>query len=280
MVVEEARNKVSETSTKKYNNVLDAHEKSKELDKLFKDLTKEAQILNREKEAIEKQRTEAIKKHAQLELDDKDLQEKILGNIKAKEDATKQLELLQNEIQKSTDELNKIRPLYDNQVKEEEEITRGIMVREKQLSILYQKRGRATQFASKAARDKWLQKEIDEYERVLSSNLLQKDKLRDEIDQLKLELKEQESYFKGRQTEKAALESLISGYREGFNQYKAQRDKLHDERKSLWGKESEVTAEIELLKTEVVKAEKSLDHATPGLKRYVTYVAVNCSDTL
>ena len=48
-----------------------------------------------------------------------------------------------------------------------------IMEREKQLSILYQKQGRATQFASKAARDKWLQKEIDEYERVLASNLTQ-----------------------------------------------------------------------------------------------------------
>lgn len=45
------------------------------------------------------------------------------------------------------------------------------MEREKQLSILYQKQGRATQFASKAARDRWLQKEIDEYERVLSSNM-------------------------------------------------------------------------------------------------------------
>lgn len=47
------------------------------------------------------------------------------------------------------------------------------MEREKQLSILYQKQGRATQFASKAARDKWLQKEIDDLERVLSSNLVQ-----------------------------------------------------------------------------------------------------------
>lgn len=44
------------------------------------------------------------------------------------------------------------------------------MEREKKLSILYQKQGRATQFSSKAARDKWLQKEIDDLERVLSSN--------------------------------------------------------------------------------------------------------------
>ena len=46
----------------------------------------------------------------------------------------------------------------------------SIMDREKRLSILYQKQGRATQFANKAARDKWLQKEIDDLERVLLSN--------------------------------------------------------------------------------------------------------------
>lgn len=47
------------------------------------------------------------------------------------------------------------------------------MEREKKLSILYQKQGRATQFASKASRDQWLKKEIRDYEQVLSSNLVQ-----------------------------------------------------------------------------------------------------------
>lgn len=262
--LEESRNQVSEKSTKMYNSVLDAHEKSKELDKTFKDLTKEVQSLSKEKEVIENQRTEAIKKHAQVELDDRDLQEKISGNIRAKEDAVKQLEILQKEIQDSTRELNNIRPLYNNQVREEEEITRGIMEREKKLSILYQKQGRATQFASKAARDKWLQKEIDEYERVLSSNQMQEVKLKDEIQQLNADKQEQDAYIARRKTEMAALESLISQYREGYNQYKSQRDKLQDERKSLWAKESELSGDIDRLKTEVVKAEKSLDHATAG----------------
>lgn len=35
--------------------------------------------------------------------------------------------------------------------------------------------------------------------------------------------------------------------------------------RALWGKESEISAEIEKLKSEVIKAEKSLDHATPGV---------------
>lgn len=49
----------------------------------------------------------------------------------------------------------------------------SIIDREKQLSLLYQKQGRATQFSSKADRDEWLQKEIDDLERVLSTNTVQ-----------------------------------------------------------------------------------------------------------
>lgn len=262
--VEEARNKVAENSTKMYESVLEAHEKSKELEKLSKDLTKEIQILSKEKEAVEKQRTEAIRKRAKLDLDYKDLQEKTSTNIKAKDDAQKQLMILEREVQETKNALNDIKPLHEAQVKEEEDITRGIMDREKRLSILYQKQGRATQFASKAARDKWLQKEIDEYERVLSSNLMQEKKLQDEIDQLKKDMRDQDDIIKVRKVEVDKKESFISGYRNAYNQYKVDRDKLHDERKSLWTQETELTTEIERLKAEVVKAEKSLDHATPG----------------
>ncbi|CAH9100174.1 unnamed protein product [Cuscuta epithymum] len=262
--VDKTRNQISETSTKMYEEVLTAHERSKELEKLSKDLTKEIQILSREKEVIEKQQSVAIKKHTELELDEKDLREKISANYKAKEEAIKQLHLLESEIQKSTDALNNIKPFYEKQVQEEDEITKRIMEREKQLSILYQKQGRATQFANKAARDKWLQKEIDEYERILSSNHKQESQLRGEIKQLHEDMKIHDDIIMHRKNEAAVREALISGYRQSYTAFKRQRDEQHDERKSLWAKESELTAEIARLKAEVEKAEKSLDQATPG----------------
>lgn len=86
--VEGERAKVSEKSTKMYNEVLDAHEKTKDLDEDLKTLTKELQTLNKEKEAVEKQRTEAIKKHTQLELDVKDIQEKISADMRTKVDTS------------------------------------------------------------------------------------------------------------------------------------------------------------------------------------------------
>lgn len=82
--MEEARNKVSEKSATMYNSVLDAHEKSKDLDKKMKDLTKEIQALSKEKEAEETRRREAIKKHTELELDVRDIEEKMSTNMRAK----------------------------------------------------------------------------------------------------------------------------------------------------------------------------------------------------
>lgn len=41
------------------------------------------------------------------------------------EDAVRQLQILQKEIQDSMDELDKINPFYENQVVKEKEITKG-----------------------------------------------------------------------------------------------------------------------------------------------------------
>ncbi|KAL4333893.1 hypothetical protein GQ457_07G035910 [Hibiscus cannabinus] len=260
--VEEARSKVSEKSSERYNAVLDSHERLKDLDKMSKDLTKELQGLNKDKEALEIEQAEAIKKQTALELDVKDLEERMSANMQAKDDAVKQLQMLQKEIQESTEELNRIKPFYDTQLEKEESITKGIMEREKKLSILYQKQGRATQFSSKAARDKWLQKELEDLEKVLYSNSLQEQKLQEEIFGLNEELERLDGSIERRKAEIKELESSIAQSR--FHSQKTERDKLQDERKSLWEKESKLSAEIDKLKTEVEKAEKSLDHATPG----------------
>lgn len=52
-------------------------------------------------------------------------------------------------------------------------VTNKTIEQEKQLDILYQKQGQATQFSSKVAYDKWLQKEINDLGRVHSPNMFQ-----------------------------------------------------------------------------------------------------------
>ncbi|KAK1265174.1 Structural maintenance of chromosomes protein 3 [Acorus gramineus] len=262
--VEEARNKVTENSSNMYKNVLEAHEKLKLLEKEFKVLTREIQVLNKEKDVMEKRRTEALEQHAQIELDVRDLEEKISGDARAKDDAARQLVNLKQEIQESRNELNKIKPAYDAILAEEERISKRINDCEKSLSILYQKQGRATQFSSKSARDKWLQKEVDDLQRILSSNLAQEDKLKDEIHHVEQEVNGLEEYILKRTDELKVQESSIRKCQDDFSSLKRQRDKLQDARKTLWKNEGNLSSEIDRLKEELIKAQKSLDHATPG----------------
>ncbi|CAO2840950.1 unnamed protein product [Amaranthus hypochondriacus] len=262
--VEEERDKASEKSTAMYDEILKSEEKSKVLDKDYKRLTKELQVLSKEKIAVEKRREEAIKRKTKLELDCRDLKERISGSSRAKNGAAKLLEAVKQEILESRHELDNIKPYYDDLKMQEDVMTKGIMEREKKLSLLYQKQGRATQFSSKADRDKWLQKEIDELERVLASNFSQEQKLQGEIENLNAQLRERDEFIQSRKAILASLENNISQSNEGFITLKGVRDKLQDERKSLWERENELSSEIEKLKSEVVKAEKNLDHATPG----------------
>ena len=54
------------------------------MEKVLKDLTKEAHEFSREKEEAEKRQTKAIKNLTELEVDGKDLRERISGHIQAK----------------------------------------------------------------------------------------------------------------------------------------------------------------------------------------------------
>lgn len=75
---------MSETSTRMYNSVLDAQDKLKDLDETMKEVNIELRELNKKKEAAEGRKREAIKKHTELELDVRDIEEKMSGNIRAK----------------------------------------------------------------------------------------------------------------------------------------------------------------------------------------------------
>lgn len=82
--IEDARKKVSEKSTNMHNQILDAHENSKSLEKEFKALTKNIQSLQKDRELVEKKRNEALRVRAETELDLKDLEERISNDAGAK----------------------------------------------------------------------------------------------------------------------------------------------------------------------------------------------------
>ncbi|KAL0674875.1 hypothetical protein Bca4012_002856 [Brassica carinata] len=256
---EAERTKASEESTKMYDRVEKAQDECRSLDESLAGLTKELQTMNNKKETVEALKTEAIKKKTKLELDENDLKERIAGNIQSKNDALEQLSMVEREREDSLKELEAITPLYESQVDKEKQTTKRIMELEKKLNILYQKKGRATQFSDKATRDEWLRKETKYLKRVLDSNMGQEQKLQDEIFGLNTDLKERDAHIKNHEVEISELDTHIS--------------------KEKWGEESQLSSEIDKLKMELERAKKNLDHATPGdVRRGLISIKRICSE--
>lgn len=84
MQVNKERHVISEELVRYSKSSVEEEEELEKLDKSFKDLTREVQGLTRDKQTIEKQQTVAVKKHTEVDLDVKELEEKIVGSTKAK----------------------------------------------------------------------------------------------------------------------------------------------------------------------------------------------------
>lgn len=262
--IEELRAGVSEKSSEMHNTVIEAHEKSKNLEKELKILNKELQTLMKEKEAAERLKTEGLKLYAKKELDVKDVQERMKFEARTKVEVQKELKTLEQEIELSKKTLEDVSLFYDQVMAQEEAIFKGISDRERQLSILYQKQGRTTQFHNKEARDTWLQKEIDDYERVMTDVTEQIAKLHLETENLNKEYALQRASIEAREAEMYEQEAMAEKCLKDTAALKLQRDEMQETRKRLWKQEGELNIEVEKLKAEVVKAEKSMDLAAPG----------------
>jgi structural maintenance of chromosome 3 (chondroitin sulfate proteoglycan 6) len=119
--------------------------------------------------------------------------------------------------------------------------------------------------------------------------------LLEEIQKIKNEIDNLAKYIEPRKSESSKFEATLAKKHSDYNDLRKQRDVLQEERKyvkflshslllfgtciafkfmysaggkccrSYWKEESDVTAEIDRLREELMKAQKSLDHATPGV---------------
>ncbi|KAE8799811.1 structural maintenance of chromosomes protein 3 [Hordeum vulgare] len=261
--MDDDRRKISEMLSSADDEVADVREKVKSFDKEIEVCTEGIDGIKSQKEDAEKKRTKALKLVTQIELDLRDIEDKISSEKRAKDEAVKDLHSMRKESESSKSELAEISRVHQAKLQEEEEISKSIMDSENQLSMLYQKQGRATQFKNEAARDKWLRKEIHDLGRVLSSNRKQESLLHEEIQKLKDEINNLTNYIEFRRSESGKLESALANRQKDYNDFMQQKNALQDERESLWKQENSVTAEIDRLKEDIVKAQKSLDYATP-----------------
>ncbi|TVU26602.1 hypothetical protein EJB05_29156 [Eragrostis curvula] len=222
---------ISERISKADNDMLESHEKIKSSDKEIKRLTKRINDINTQKEDAEKSRTEARKIIYQTELDLGGIKDIISSEKKAKNEAVWNLQNLTEDIEEFKTELAKVSESYQSKLKEQEKISKSIRDHHKQLSRLYQKQGRAIQFANKAARDMWLQNETEGLETLLSSDRKQECLLQEEIRTFTDGMNNLMVYIDSQKDEFGKLEATLTKHHKDYNDLCKQRDMLQERKK-------------------------------------------------
>lgn len=184
------------------------------------------EFLRVDKAQLEGERREASKALAQVELQAKSLadNQSATQSIKARHDAD--LESVQTAIKERESELNEILPPFNSVKEREDDVKTKLSDAETSRQRLYAKQGRNSRFKSKSERDKWLQAEIKDNRRSVST-------VEGVMAQTNEGVKELESEIASLESETQSLREQVEGRGDAVHSVDQQLQSAKDERDRL-----------------------------------------------
>lgn len=246
----------------------DDRERHAEGEEALAQITHQIQVLKQEmhaarleKKQFEDERREKAKARAQVDLDVKNLTDGQDTARKAKVSRTKNLQSLKAQIAEADKELKKITPEFKVDSDKEQEVKTKLDTAEAAQQRLYAKQGRNARFKTKKDRDVWLQAQIDETFEALSrfkaTKMQTTEGMQEDtkaIAQLEKEVSEmQQTVDGGAQSFDADIEKAVE-----------KKEKLIDDRKTLWRKEAQFDSEFASAQDQLRKAQRNLSHMMDG----------------
>lgn len=239
-------------------------EELKALNDEIKSLTNQMDLLKIERRQLEEDRRESAKAQAKLELEVKKLSDGQSAADKAKQRHTSELQAVQKEMAEKNAELAKIVPGYTKAKEQEAEVKSELDTADATRQRLLSKQGRNAQFRSKAERDKWLKKEIDELNNTLATqkaNRLDADEevraVQSEIQNLEKDISGLRERLEGWGGNRQALSEQVTNAKDAL-------ERLSDERKILRREDDKLESVTNTAQRELNRAEQDLSHSMDG----------------
>lgn len=261
--VEESRNRVSEKSGTMHNSAQESHDRLKEIEKELKMLTRSVQTAETEKETAEKLRTETVKVSTNIEVDIRYLQTQMETERRLQEDIGQELKSIEEEVEVTRQELERVKPMYEEAVSRELDCNKRQAQCEKQSSLLYQKRCRPSQFSSKVERDRHIQNEILKTEELVRKEQSLISGLEEDVNKLNDRLAELSEVKSNKQKQWEEREVSIKRAGEGVVSMKIERDNLHGMQKNLRKQELELEEAQRKAREEISQADRGLEGVMP-----------------
>ncbi|XP_012256886.1 structural maintenance of chromosomes protein 3 [Athalia rosae] len=226
--------------------------------KRLKEAKKEVSSAKEERDTLSAEQQQLLKEKTKLTLTINDLLEEVKGDNDSRKRAEQELEKLKTNIAGREEELEKIKPQYEQMKAVEEECTRELALKEQKRKELYAKQGRGAQFTNRAERDKWIQDELKQLTKQIKDKQdhqakISEDLKKDGEKQITLE-KKIEDHTREMERQRASIDDHNKQY---YDLTKA-KDQCQATRKEQYRQESVMQLNLSGLKEDLAKADQSL----------------------
>lgn len=260
--IEERRHEVTRRAGAVNGRLEEAHDKATAAERALKEAQAGgAERGGAQRAALAKAKEEAVRRRAKVELDVKDLEERVDADKGTQADVSAQLAAVEAEVAEAEHKLAALAPAVASATEEEESTKAALDECARRLAALHSKQGRSAQFKSRAERDAWLDGEVKGLKRTLKQEQAAAAKAAKELAaaEKKAEAAEADVATRHREIEERAAR-LREAERDARELTK-RRDELADARKAQWKDEEELNQQLESVKAELDKAQRNLEHA-------------------
>ncbi|KAJ5533045.1 RecF/RecN/SMC [Penicillium frequentans] len=258
--LEEQRQNGVEDADNNRDQFIDGEKAMAQIDAEIAECRQQMEFLKVDKSQLEDERRQAFKALAQIELQAKSLADNQAATQALKSRHDNDLNAVQKAIQERESELQTLLPDF-NAAKDQEDTVKAQMTEaETSRQRLYAKQGRNSRFKNKSERDKWLQMEVREGNRSITS-------VEGVVAQTKEDINDLEKEIASLEPETERLRQQIDGRGDTMHSVdeqvqtaKDERDRLMDQRKELWREEAKLDSILSSASQEMDRAERSLSH--------------------
>ncbi|KAJ5908797.1 Chromosome segregation protein SudA [Penicillium taxi] len=231
-----------------------------QIDAEIAECRQQIEFLKVDKTQLEDERREASKALAQIELQAKSMSDNQAAAQILKSRHDNDLSTVQEAIREREAELQEILPAFNASKDQEDGVKTQLAEGETVRQRLYAKQGRNSRFKNKSERDKWLQMEVRESTRSVSTVQNVVSQTQEDIEELEKEIGSIEPEIERLRQQIDGRGDTMQSFDEQVQNAKEERDRLMDQRKELWREEAKLDSILSSSSQEMERAERTLSH--------------------
>ncbi|XP_034942482.1 structural maintenance of chromosomes protein 3 [Chelonus insularis] len=238
--------------------VKSAQEQVRAATKRLKEAKKDLQSAKEERDTLSAEQQQLLKEKTKLGLTITDLREEVTGDNDSRKRAEQELEKLKATIALREQDLEKIKPEYEEMKRREEEYTRLLGLKEQKRKQLYAKQGRGSQFTNKDDRDRWIQNELKQLNKQIKDKEEHQRKIKEDLEKDAKKQKDLEKKIEEATREMEKQRASIDEHNKQLYELTKLKDQCQATRKEQYRKESVLQLNLSGLKEDLAKADQSL----------------------